>query len=87
MTFATLSSSDRNLVWNAFLKYEKSISNFSTNEQLRRLDSLINSISALNTKSSTKYPQRTYEILNDFKDLAQSKWNSLNSQYTYVESQ
>lgn len=81
-SFAALSSVEKSAISKAFSNYEISISTYATNEQLKKLDQLITAISNLEKKSSGK----TYDVLMELKNLAQNKFNILNSQNKYVDS-
>jgi hypothetical protein len=81
-SFAALSSAEKSAISKAFSNYEISISIYTTNEQLKKLDQLITAISSLEKKSTGK----TYDVLMELKNLAQNKFNTLNSQNKYVDS-
>ncbi|MDR1987375.1 MAG: hypothetical protein LBQ24_00975 [Candidatus Peribacteria bacterium] len=85
-SFAYLNNQEKLLIKSAFTKYEKDISYFSANEQMRKIELITQKISDLQNTTKIKNNQVLYDVLSELDMLFQDKYSTLNSQNKYVES-
>jgi uncharacterized protein YxeA len=87
-TFATLTTKEKLTIQSIFSKYEVNVSKFSKNEQIEKVEKLIQTIDSLLNTSKAENNNLFCDVLLELKNLLRFKHNALTSDITtqYVES-